>query len=415
MRAWFEAHNDSRRVAALWSKLRRPVIVALLGSLLVALPTQLAAQPNPPRAQLVEDLRLDAEREDFARVGRVYVGPSGQIAVPVLPDLVIRLYSASGRAVDTVGRNGRGPGEFASILRVGWNGDTMWVIDSQQRRVSLFSSDGTLIKTEANPALANKPVQTSKAARSDEVAFFTATHMLADGSLAGEAFLKAPGTAARRLDRAAFVRVSATGAVRLLMHLPREDADERYYMTYAGLSNPIPFVVSPMTTISQNAEHLARVVPLQTSSAGGTVSVTLMKSTGDTVFHTVFPYRGVSIPKAVRDSAIAAELKGDGPQTEGPSNARQQFHAIAKRRTPLMYSGATFVVLGLDSTVWVGLHPTPEGQKVLVFNAKGVAVATVVLPKRSTLRQATARQIWVTETDDDGLNSVVRYRVSGVP
>jgi hypothetical protein len=34
-----------------------------------------------------------------------------------------------------------------------------------------------------------------------------------------------------------------------------------------------------------------------------------------------------------------------------------------------------------------------------------------MLPRSTRVRQATAARIWVTETDEDGLSSVVRYRL----
>jgi hypothetical protein len=311
----------------------------------------------------------------------------------------------------SVGKKGQGPGEFASITRVGWHGDSMWVSDASLRRVSWFTADGTLIRTVANPAVSDKPVSGSVTER---VLHMTPTYVMSDGALAGNAFLAPRGAATRRISGSAFVRVSETGDVSVIARLSQYTADERFFMSYAGLANPIPFVVAPTYVVSSDAAYRAHLEPLQTSDAGGTVSITLVRSTGGAVYHTSFAYRGVPIPKAVRDSAIAAELLGE--VTEGPSNLRQQFHAIAKRKTPHIYPGASFIVLGLDNSVWVGVGPTPDGQKVLMLGQpKGVAVFHVILPKGSTLRQATARHIWVTETDDDGLNSVVRYRVTGVP
>ncbi len=387
------------------------VVCVAVGCVMHAASAQ--SQPNPPRAQLVQDLRLDAEREDFARIARIHVGPDGQMAIPELTDATIKLYNASGTLETSFGRKGRGPGEFTFVSRVGWIGDTMWVSDMKQRRISWFTADGKLIRTQASPVVTNKPVSGISGPNADRVGFFVASHMRSDGAMAGEAFLMPPGAAPGRSIRgSAFVRVSIAGDVSLLARLPNYSEDERFYMSAGGLLNPIPFVEAPMTAVSSDATHIAHVVPLQTTPGGGTVSVALMRNAGDTVFHTSFPYRGEPIPKAVRDSAIAAQLTRG--TTEGASNAPQLFHAIAKRKTPHIYAGASFVVIGLDHTVWVGLHPTHDGQKVLVFNQRGDAEASVILPKRSTLRQASARHIWVTETDEDGLNSVVRYRVAGI-
>lgn len=317
--------------------------------------TKLPPLPSPPRARLVEDLRIDAEREDVPRVSNVAVGPRGSIAVPLYVEGKIKLFDSTGKALFTVGRQGAGPGELNRIANIGWVADTMWVTDVNQRRVSYFGPNGKLIRTAANPLMSNKPVLGTAGPK--QIGYFMAT----------------------------------------------------------SVQNPIPFVEAPSFAFSSDLEHVAALTPLQTSPTGGTITVSLLRTTGITLFSKTFAYVGEPIPKAVRDSAIPAELKGDGPVTEGPSNMRVQRHAIAKRKTPTIYAGASFILLGLDNTVWLGLRSKPEGQTVLAFNAQGDAFASIVLPKNTRLRQASARNLWVTKTDDAGLSSVVRYRMVGTP
>lgn len=358
---------------------------------------------------------MDAEKEDFPRIGRIQVGPRGIIAVPVYPEVTLKLFDSTGKRVGTVGRKGAGPGEFATISNIGWVRDTMWVLDGNQRRFSFFGPDGKLLRTVATPVLSGKPVVGLPTART--LSSFTGLAVQADGSLAGSAFLKLAGAASNpRTREQTLVRVTPGGVVHRLMLVPRVgESDERFYIIAGGLLNPIPFVTAPEYATSASLDYVAELTSLQTSATGGTIRVSLLKTTGDTLFNKTFPYKGEPIPKAVRDSAIAAELKGDGPITEGPSNLRKLRHDIAKKKTPFIYAGASFIVLGLDNTVWIGMNPTSEGRKVLVFNSKGDAVATVMLPKNTRLRQATARNLWTIETDDVGLNSVVRYRVTGIP
>src|SRR5690606_8416264 len=110
-------------------------VVAVVAPITVALaPTGLpsctdtAQSMSPPQVTLREDLRLDANAEDFSAVTRVSIGPRGQIAIPLYRDLHVRLYDADGRRIATVGRRGSGPGEFGSLTALGWIRDTLWVL-----------------------------------------------------------------------------------------------------------------------------------------------------------------------------------------------------------------------------------------------------------------------------------------------
>lgn len=65
---------------------------------------------------------------------------------------MLHIYSAGGRRIRTVGRNGAGPGEFKSIRWVGECGrDTLYVYDSMQSRISVFEANGTLVRSFSPP------------------------------------------------------------------------------------------------------------------------------------------------------------------------------------------------------------------------------------------------------------------------
>lgn len=51
---------------------------------------------------------------------------------------------------------------------------------------------------------------------------------------------------------------------------------------------------------------------------------------------------------------------------------------------------------------------------MLILNGRAEPVGSLMLPASTRVRQATANHVWVTETDTDGLSSVVRYRVEGL-
>lgn len=50
----------------------------------------------------------------------------------------INVYDAEGSLLQTVGRQGRGPGEFQSLIRLIVRADTLWAYDNQQLQISAF-------------------------------------------------------------------------------------------------------------------------------------------------------------------------------------------------------------------------------------------------------------------------------------
>lgn len=409
-----------RRAPSVGSCARLGATLVCLAASVVA-PHSLTAQPSPPRARLTEDLRLDASTEDFPVIGRIYVGPHGKIAVPIGQDMQIRLYDSTGKRTAVIGRKGGGPGEFTGIHKVGWIGDTMWVNDGNQRRFTFIGPNNKVLRATPHQTVRGVAVTVGTTATPATLNAFNSTGIRPDGLVFGSGYVMVPGVVSgNRLGDPAFFQLSAAGTPRFMMMLPKADVskqgsyDERFWMSAAGFAIPIPFVTTPQTSISATSDRFGSLVSLSNGRDGGTLSVTLIRTTGEVLFTKRFPYRNVRIPAQARDSAVDAIMKGE-KQTEGPPDLRQQFQAIAKRKMPTQYAGAESILLGLDNTVWIGLHASPEGQPTLVLNAKGEPVAIVLIPRGSRLRQANAKQIWMTEADSDGLTSVVRYRVAGIP
>jgi hypothetical protein len=137
-----------------------------------------------PRARIVEELRLDADIEDFSLVSRVLVGPSGELLIPLPQDGQVRFYDAQGRRTAEVGRKGSGPGEFQLLGSIGWLADTTWVHDPRNNeRITLLSSEGAVLLTRSvpEPLVLNSQVGTPElSARS-----FSPSALLPDGRMVG--------------------------------------------------------------------------------------------------------------------------------------------------------------------------------------------------------------------------------------
>jgi hypothetical protein len=359
-------------------------------------------------AELQQDLRLDANTEMFPAVGRVYVGPLGQIALPVQQEGQVRIYDSTGKRIRTVGRRGQGPGEFTGLGSAGWIADTLWVIDSRTRRTTYFAPDGSVLRVVALPTELSgfgSGGPGGGLARVGPIAVY------ADGSSFAEAYGITSDASGSAFGDHVFVRIDPTGNWRLLAK-PASFDDKRWSMTAAGFGREVPFAGWPLFAVSSDARWFATLTTDSQGADGGTYTLSVFRTTGDTVLIRTYPYKGVPIPRSVADSAAAAENR---PSTEGPGNLGAMFAQMARERIPAVYAPVQSIVLGLDDTIWLTLRDSADVRRTLVLDARGDQIGSVETSTRTRIRQADASHLWVTETDDDDLASIVRYRIRGIP
>ncbi|MEX2283305.1 MAG: hypothetical protein WEE89_12550 [Gemmatimonadota bacterium] len=368
------------------------------------------AQDRAPHALSViearEDLRLDAEAEDFSAVSRVSVGPQGEIAVPLPQDMHIRLYDAKGRRIATVGRRGSGPGEFRHLGSLSWAADTLVVIDARLRRVSYVAADGVYVRSVTLPAPMGAPIDGTGG--DTAMAFFNPSAAAADGSLLGTAALMSGG---RVTTEQVVVRWTPGQPARVLARPPAYN-HERWMMTIGGFENPVPFAFEPQMSVSATADRFTFLTADQSSVSEARFRVTLFGAGGDTLFDGT--YQGAVLPVSARerDSAIAA-LAPRGLPTEGPIDLPARFQAVARERMPSLHPPVRRVILGRGGTVWVELRALTDSVRALALDELGRELGMIVLPPRSRLQQADADHVWATQADDSGLMSIVRYRLIG--
>jgi hypothetical protein len=96
------------------------------------------------RTVLVHDLvRLDDGGEPIlARPEWLSMDAAGRFLVSDRSDKNVKVYGPDGRRAHTVGRPGRGPGEFAALLTAQAYGDSLVAYDFEGARLSVFTADG---------------------------------------------------------------------------------------------------------------------------------------------------------------------------------------------------------------------------------------------------------------------------------
>ncbi|MEX2284506.1 MAG: 6-bladed beta-propeller [Gemmatimonadota bacterium] len=104
-----------------------------------------AAQSIPsailPSARLTVGAEGDSVQE-FDRVVTPFLMPDGRLVVPLSSANTIRVFTAAGRFVNSLGRRGAGPGEFTRLSAAWPRGDTIEAFDHQLRRITRFLPNG---------------------------------------------------------------------------------------------------------------------------------------------------------------------------------------------------------------------------------------------------------------------------------
>lgn len=383
----------------------RAGVAILVACAACAPPGSEQAQGDLPRWTLVEDLRLDANAEDFSVVRRVIVGPHGMAAIPLPQDMEIRLYDSAGRRIGAFGRPGEGPGEFRHLGPITWLGDTLVVGDVRQMRVTyLTTPQGAVLDTHRLP---HPLAYTTFRAGSDSTfRFISVRGALPGGDLIGVARVGIGESMAGRPQ--ALLSLAKDGSARVVA-VPPQTSDERWMITIDGLSNWIPLALQPQTVFAADGSRFAFMTADQ-GGEEGTYSIAAFDAKGDAVFERQYPFQGVPIPSSVIDSAIAAMVPETAQREEGgPDPSR--FQAAARERMPRVYSPVETIMLAADSTTWITMRPTADGAYAIVLDARGTPLASVPLPPESRIQHATGTHVWMTETDEYDLTSAVRYRI----
>ncbi|MEO5511733.1 MAG: hypothetical protein ABIV28_07720, partial [Longimicrobiales bacterium] len=101
--------------------------------------------------RLVKELTISGTKEEFVEIDQLALRYDGTLAILQRSSGSVQVYSLKGTFAYSAGRSGSGPGELRSPLRMGWLGDTLWVYDSNLRRVTDFLPSGILLRSTPVP------------------------------------------------------------------------------------------------------------------------------------------------------------------------------------------------------------------------------------------------------------------------
>lgn len=100
-----------------------------------------AVDSTPARLELVATID-PGQADPFLNVSSLALDEDGNLYVLDQGARNIRVFDSVGAPVRTIGREGAGPGEFATPYSLAWTGDTLAVLDPGNGRLELVTQDG---------------------------------------------------------------------------------------------------------------------------------------------------------------------------------------------------------------------------------------------------------------------------------
>lgn len=353
----------------------------------------------------------------FGSIDGLQVDGDGNLYTLHPQEQTIRRWTADGRPAGTIGRGGEGPGEFTTPSRLGWRGDSLWVFDSRNYRVSFFMPDGTFhgnLTPRVDLGAAGAAADGGYPARPSS--------LLGDGSILAVTPGFSQDIVEGQLTRLAWVRMSVEGRVLdTLTLLPVGPATTLGVLQDGGGTfTRQPFGDAPVAALTENGSALLLLERSAASTAEpAEFRLTLLNLEGDTAYSRGYAYAPVPIPRERVDSAVQAISEtlhgfiGERTATTLPQWIGWVGEAMY---APPYHTPVERVLPGRDGTVWLSLHPpTPGEPEWLVLDDAGEPLAKVDAPDEMNVMAADRSALWGTEQDALGVEYIVRYGLRSPP
>ncbi len=355
------------------------------------------------------ELRLDADSLNLSPISWIAVARDGNIAVSQQQDGNVRFFDHGGGDLGTFGRRGGGPGEFQWIGNHGWLADTLFVLDPQARRLTLVSPARTLLRTLPWPTTILLDADPS----TPEPHFFWVlpVALYADGSMltspmmtAGDSALRWPGG---KPTGDPLVRIDSDDQfLRIIATRPDDPCQVRVMFKGGSGSFPIPFCFAPLIDFAADGSRIATVIPGARSSSSGDASYRLIvvQATGDTALARDYTFTPIHVPADTAESVLAQRLK---------TETRQEWiDAYRSLKAPDTYPPLSRILVGRDDTIWLETYSRAGDRIWRVLGPDGESLGDVAVPRNVNIIVASRDAFWGTDTDENDLASVVRYRIS---
>lgn len=362
------------------------------------------------RMGIREEMRIgDLNGIELTGIGDLLVGMKGLVYVTQPSEGIIKVFDRNGRLVRTFGRLGKGPGEFNVIAKLGWKGDTLWVLDSQARRVSFFATPGVFLSSApANINFIRYPLRPS-----------APIALLSNGR-----FLAIPdyvrGTPSKPVPLDSISLVTATGSGKIIdtigflsvkhsdMYIQFEESQSH------SLAGRQPLSDDPLLAVSPTGDAFVVIDRAIVEKKPHSFSVTRHSVSTNRTTKRTFPVEPIIFSRSLRNAFIEQEVATLVERSNGMFNSVSLKSAFTKALfAPKYYAPIDQALIDLEGRVWIantlGASQSPRNWTVLDVNSR--PIWTVELPGTVNVMSAKGDEVWGVGKDDADVPYVVRYRV----
>lgn len=325
------------------------------------------------------------------------VGPEGQLLVVQTSVGSITVFDSTGQYLRTLGRRGRGPGEFSRLSRVGWTRDTLWVMDIG--KLHLFDRQLRYVRT-IQPVVATPP------AGADRV---VPGPIMADGSILG-----IPIAYVQR-DREPLALLTDSGAVtRVLAEVATDHRSADVKLNGHATTIANPWAADTRWFNASDGRSLVAVErPAPQSGERARFTILRIGLNGDTLVHRSVEYTPIPLEAAARDR-VYRELATRLSRIAAVTAAEMERQIRADLSAPAYHVPVTDLVTGRDGTIWLRREEV-AGDSVAweVYDQAGDLRGRLRLPAGLRVYRAQTERIWGVVTDSLDVPFVEVYRVTG--
>lgn len=311
------------------------------------------------------------------------------------------LFDSAATPLGELGRPGEGPGEFSYAVGVGTLGDSIWVSDMMQRRVSLFAPDGGFVRAmSARTEFGEAPYDPF----SPIVALWPGGHRVVFPNAA-------PGRADEVGPTVPWVLTDSQGVV--LDTLGRSAASTRAFRTPWGTYAGQPFPPPPWVGVS----GAGRFVEASVAADSARFRLALRIGDRDRVRVDTLAFAMPPVDAAWVDSILGERTASfketldrfegvDAPSTSEIASALRDA-TYRPRWTPPIRG----VRVADDGSLWLEGTTTGPERPWYRLDREGRPDGYLVLPTTHEVRAVTRDRLWVVTVDDLGVPLITVFTV----
>jgi hypothetical protein len=364
-------------------------------------------------SEVANAVAVAAFPQPVASISGVQVSRSGRVYMIDNVRQRLWVFDSTGRYIETIGREGKGPGEFGMIGTFGFRADTLWVQDDRLFRVTLFDSLHRVAKVIPLTGFSGVMSLVALLPAGKAIAVDLVMAMLANDEEVqiGMRWLGMDWSAiVSGKDRVTIDTIMMTEFRHSMIKVERPDTSPIY-----GVQ---PWPDRDLYATSSSGELLAFLVPAPVATRGEPAFRLRLLTGSRLIFEKDIAYEAIEITDAMVDSAMDRTVSQFTTTLDAWPNRNEARDAIRKAiHRPAHLPPALELHVGNDTTIWVRrAQRQPSSAAVWeVFDGSGRRLASVKAPADLRVLTVSRHSLWGIDWDAQGEQRLTRYSVSSRP